>query len=166
MLSNFLMIFQDLVSTATEPLLAGLGDSTETNILLPSIEKQRWKGLGYSPFHVGSLTNTVFFQFLGSLSLVSKIGMLFWRRLFIMVKCLPSGVKPASWAGHLTSSNFTSHTSGPEATFLMGRLPGDPSGVCRHVTGSQVVRSTTIAAAGRRFIRTEYRPLGWWIVAS
>src|SRR5262249_31936100 len=141
MFSNFLMIFHVFVSTTTEELLAGLGYSTETNILLPSIEKERWNGEGNSPFHASSLTKTVFRHLRGSSSDVSKTGMLFCRRLFIIVKVLPSGENPASWAGHLTSSNCTSQTSGPLATFLTGKLPGEPSGMCRQVTGSQVWRS-------------------------
>jgi hypothetical protein len=64
--------------------------------LLWSVEKHRWKGLGYSPTHFLSLTKVTFFHFLGSSSEVSKIGMLFCLMLFIIVKNLPSGVKPAS----------------------------------------------------------------------
>ena len=44
-----------------------------------------------------------------------------------MVKVLPSGEKPASWAGHFTSSNFTSQTSGPVEILRTGRFPGEPS---------------------------------------
>ena len=72
-----------------------------------------------------------FFQFCGSASDVSNTAMLFWRRLFIIVKCLPSGVKPASWPTHLRSANSISQVSGLLNTFLTGRLPGDPSGMCR-----------------------------------
>src|SRR6516165_5400946 len=160
-LSNFLMIFHVFVSTTATPLLAGLGCSTETNILLRSMEKQRWKGLGYSPTHVGSLTNVLsFFQFRGSPSDVSKTAMLFWVRLFIWVKKLPSGVKPDSWATHLQSSNLTSHVSGLLETFFTGRLPGEPSGVCRQHTGSQVLRSMMMEAAGMRRIRADQRLFG------
>src|SRR6516225_4784679 len=163
---NFLMTFQVLVSTAHTSLLRGLGESTETNILERSIEKQRWNGLGYWPTHSGSSTNATFFHRRGSGSDVSKIGMLFWRRLFIIVKVFPSGVNPASWAGFLTSSNVTSQASGPEATFFTGRLPGEPLGMCRQVTGSHVVRSTIRAAAHMRKTRTDQRLLGWWTTAS
>src|SRR5262249_8402786 len=137
-----------------------------TNILERSIEKQRWNGLGYWPTHSGSSTKVTFFQRRGSGSDVSKTGMLFCRRLFIIVKDRPSGENPASWAGFLTSSNTTSQASGPEATFFTGRLPGEPLGMCRHVTGSQVVRSTIRAAAHIRRIRADQRLLGWWITAS
>src|SRR4051812_36538513 len=100
MFSNFLMIFHVFVSTAIDELFAGLGERTETNILLRSIEKPRWKGLGYSPTHAGSLTNSAFFHFRGSGSEVSKTGMLFCVMLFIWRKCSPPGEKPASWATH------------------------------------------------------------------
>src|SRR6516165_5637130 len=163
---NFLMTFQVLVSTAQTSLLRGLGDSTETNILERSIEKQRWNGLGYSPTHSGSSTIVTFFQRRGSGSLVSYTGMLFCRRLFIIVKKRPSGEKPASWAGFFTSSKTTSQASGAEPTFFTGRLSGEPLGMCRHVTGSQVVRSTIKAAAHIRRIRTDQRLLGWWTTAS
>src|SRR5256886_5113918 len=53
------------------------------------------------------------------------------RMLFIMVKNLPSGLNPASWPTHLMSWNSTSQVSGLELTFLTGRLPGEPSGMCR-----------------------------------
>src|SRR6516165_3371059 len=163
---NFLMTFQVLVSTATTSLLRGLGESTETNILEPSTEKPRWNGLGYWPTHSGSSTNVTFFHRRGSGSDVSKIGMLFCRRLFIIVKNFPSGENPASWAGFLTSSNVTSQASGPEATCLTGRLPGEPLGMCRQVTGSQVVRSTIRAAEHKRRITADHRLLGWWTTAS
>src|SRR6516165_710452 len=164
--SNFLMIFHDRVSTATTPLFRGFGDSTETNILERSIEKQRWKGLGYSPTHSGSSTKVTLLQRRGSESLVSKTGMLFCRRLFIMVKNRPSGENPASWAGFFTSSNTTSQTSGAEPTFFTGRLSGAPLGMCRQVTGSQVVRSTIRAAEHMRTIRADQRLFGWWTTAS
>src|SRR6516165_7888774 len=163
---NFLMIFQVLVSTAHTSLLRGLGESTETNILERSIEKQRWNGLGYSPTQSLSSTNVTFFQRRGSGSDASKIGMLFCRRLFIIVKDFPSGENPASWAGFLTSSNVTSQASGPEATCLTGRLPGEPLGMCRQVTGSQVLRSTIRAAEHKRRITADHRLLGWWTTAS
>src|SRR6516165_3155559 len=158
--SNFLMIFHDRVSTATTPLFRGFGESTETNILDRSIEKQRWNGLGYSPTHSESSTNVAFLQRRGSRSLVSKIGILFCRRLFIIVKKRPSGENPASWAGFFTSSKTTSQTSGAEPTFFTGRLSGEPLGMCRQVTGSQVVRSMIRAAAHMRMIRADQRLLG------
>src|SRR5262249_42312360 len=157
---NFLMTFQVLVSTAHTSLLRGLGERTETNSLERSIEKQRWKGLGYWPTHSGSSTNVTFFHRCGSGSDVSKIGMLFCRRLFIIVKNFPSGEKPASWAGFLTSSNVTSQASGPAATFRTGRLPGEPLGMCRQATGSQVVRSTIRAAPHMRRTTADQRLLG------
>ena len=135
--------------------MAGFGDRTETNILERSIEKQRWNGLGYSPTQAGSFTKVIFFQLRGSASEVSNTGMLFCRRLFIIVKYLPSGVKPASWPTHLRSSNSISQVSGLLHTFLTGRLPGEPSGLCRQHTGSQVVRSTITAAEHMRMIRAE-----------
>src|SRR5262245_58686724 len=110
---NSWMIFQDFVSTTATELLAGFGCRTETNILLLSIEKQRWKGLGYSPTQSLCSTNLdSFFQSRGSRSDVSNTAMLFWVKLFIWVKISPSGEKPASWATHLHVSNFTSHVSG------------------------------------------------------
>src|SRR6516165_6773630 len=157
---NFLMTFQVPVSTAQVSLLRGLGDSTETNILERSIEKQRWNGLGYSPTQSGSSTNVTFFQRRGSGSLESKTGILFCRRLFIIVKKRPSGENPASWAGFFTSSNATSQTSGAEPTCFTGRLSREPLGMCRQVTGSQVVRSMISAAAHIRRIRADHRLLG------
>src|SRR4051794_8539084 len=163
---NFLMTFQLLVSTAHTSLLRGLGESTETNILERSIEKQRWNGEGYCPAHSRSSTNVAFFQRRGSGSDVSKTAMLFCRRLFIITIVWPSGENPASWAGFLTSSNATSQASGPEATFLTGRLPGEPLGMCRQATGSQVVRSTIRAAEHIRRITADHRSSGWWTTAS
>src|SRR5262249_4214581 len=158
--------FHVFVSTTTSELLAGLGDRTDTNILVRSIENATWNGLGNSPFQVGDLTNVTFVHFRGSGSEMSNTGMLFCRRLFIMLKCLPSGLNPASWAGHLTSANSTSQTSGPLATFLTDRFPGDPSGMCRQQTGSHVDRSITRAADAIRMTSAEYRLPGWWTTAS
>src|SRR5881628_2352991 len=101
-----------------------------------------------------------FFHFRGSGSEVSKTAILFCCTLFIIVKNRPSGEKPASWATHLTSSRRTSQMSGPEEIFTIGRLPGEPSGVCRQVTGSQVVRSMMIAQATIRLISADQRLFG------
>ena len=72
-----------------------------------------------------------------------------------MVKNLPSGLKPASWPTHFRSWNSTSQVSGLLLTFLIGRLPGEPSGMCRQHTGSQVVRSRITAAEHMRITIAE-----------
>ena len=77
-LSNFLMIFQVLVSHDHDGAVARLGRSTETNILVAVRSRStRWNGEGYSPFHSGSFTYAIFFQRRGSASDVSKTAMLF-----------------------------------------------------------------------------------------
>src|SRR5947199_9641090 len=94
-----------------------------------------------------------FFHFRGSGSEVSKTAILFCCTLFIIVKNRPSGENPASCATHLTSSRRTSQMSGPEEIFTNGRLPDEPSGVCRQVNGFQVGQSMMVDTADLRVVR-------------
>ena len=103
--SNVAELFDDLpalVSTTTTALLPGLGCKIETKHFEPSTEKATWNGDGYSPFQSGSLTLRTRFHWRGSALETSKTAISLARRLFMIVKSVPLGLKPHSWTGLAT----------------------------------------------------------------
>ena len=115
-----------------QDLLVGVGRAGEVMAVAPLqhgevVEKLTWKGEGYSPTHSLSFTKVTRFQLRGSSEELSKTATLLARRLFIMTRWLPDGLKPVSWMGFPTEGRVTSQVSGLPETFLTGQLSARPS---------------------------------------